>query len=117
MIKKPFRMSKHDLKARPIYHHERELHRSPPDRRRRGRQPLDRTGPDRPLRTIKIQAHTYTITTADPLPRDLRDALDRIHGHLTAHQFGPTQVAAELIAASARVACAPSPAPDNERRA
>ena len=25
MIKKPFRMSKHDLKARPIYHHEREL--------------------------------------------------------------------------------------------
>jgi predicted transcriptional regulator YdeE len=68
-------------------------------------------------RTIKIQAHTYTITTADPLPRDLRDALDRIHGHLTAHQFGPTQVAAELIAASARVACAPSPAPDTERRA
>jgi len=25
VIKKPFRMSKHDLKARPIYHHEREL--------------------------------------------------------------------------------------------
>jgi hypothetical protein len=36
MIKKPFRMSKPDLKARSIYHHERELHRSSPDRRRRG---------------------------------------------------------------------------------
>jgi hypothetical protein len=112
MIKKPFRMSKHDLKARPIYHHERELHRSPPDRRRW----IEQARTAR-YRTIKIQVHTYTITTADPLPRDLRDALDRIHGHLTAHQFGPTQVAAELIAASARVACAPSPAPDNERRA
>jgi hypothetical protein len=85
MIKKPFRMSKPDPKARPIYHHERELHRSPPDRRRRGRRPLDRTGPDRRYRSIQIQADARTITTADPLPRDLRDALDRIHGHSSAH--------------------------------
>jgi hypothetical protein len=35
-------------------------------------------------RTIQIQADAHTIA-ADPLPRDLRDALDLIHGHSTAH--------------------------------
>ena len=35
-------------------------------------------------RTIQIQADAHTITTADPLPRDLRDALDRIYWHSTA---------------------------------
>ena len=34
---------------------------------------------------IEIQAGPHTITAADQLPRDLRDALDRIHGHSGAH--------------------------------
>jgi hypothetical protein len=33
----------------------------------------------RRYRTIEIQAGTYTITAADPLPDDLGDALDRSH--------------------------------------
>lgn len=32
-------------------------------------------------RTIEIQVGAHTITAADPLPGDLLDALDRIHGH------------------------------------
>jgi hypothetical protein len=42
-IEKAFRMSKHDLAARPIYHHKREIHRGPPQHRvrRAGGQPLD----------------------------------------------------------------------------
>ncbi len=56
-IEKSFRMSKHDLQARPIYHHKREsieahlTHRV----RRPGRQPLDRT-PNR-LEHQKIRPH------------------------------------------------------------
>jgi hypothetical protein len=33
----------------------------------------------RRYRTIQIQAGAHTITAADPLPDDLRRALDRIH--------------------------------------
>jgi hypothetical protein len=33
----------------------------------------------------KIQAAAHTITAADPLSSDLRDALDRIHGRSGAH--------------------------------
>ncbi len=36
-------------------------------------------------RTIEIQAGARTIIAADPLPGDLRDALDRIHGRSGAH--------------------------------
>jgi hypothetical protein len=39
----------------------------------------------RRYRTIEIQAGTRTITAADPLPDDLRAALDQIHGRSTAH--------------------------------
>jgi hypothetical protein len=74
MIKKPFRMSRHDLKARPIYHHERKLHRSPPDRRRRARQPLDRAGPDRPLPDHPDSGRRPHHRRRRTLPRDLRDA-------------------------------------------
>jgi hypothetical protein len=34
--------------------------------------------------TIQIQAGTHTITAADPVPDDLRQALDQIH-HSTTH--------------------------------
>jgi hypothetical protein len=33
----------------------------------------------RRYRTITIQAGPHTITAADPLPDDLRQAIDRIH--------------------------------------
>jgi len=33
------------------------------------------------LRIIEIQAGAHTITAADPLPDDLRHALDRIHAN------------------------------------
>jgi hypothetical protein len=39
----------------------------------------------RRYRTVEIQAGAHTITAADPLPDDLRDALDRIHGRSGAH--------------------------------
>jgi hypothetical protein len=44
-IEKSFRMSKSDLQARPIYHPQARLHRSPPDDRLRSarRRPLDRS--------------------------------------------------------------------------
>ena len=39
----------------------------------------------RRYRTIQIQAGNQTITAADPLPDDLRDALDRIQTNSRAH--------------------------------
>ena len=39
----------------------------------------------RRYRTIQIQAGPHTITAADPLPADLRAALDHIHGRPAAH--------------------------------
>lgn len=39
----------------------------------------------RRYRTIEIQARAYTITAADPLPNDLRDALDHVHHQAGAH--------------------------------
>jgi hypothetical protein len=96
-IEKSFRISKHDLQARPIYHHTRdsieahltivfaalavsrwiETQTGWPIRK------FVRT--TRRYRTIEIQAGDHTITAADPLPNDLRDALDRIHRSSGAH--------------------------------
>jgi hypothetical protein len=39
----------------------------------------------RRYRTIQIQAGAHTITAADPLPDELRDALNRIHSRPGAH--------------------------------
>ncbi len=39
----------------------------------------------RRYRTIEIQAGAHTITAADPLPDDLRQALDRINRRPGAH--------------------------------
>jgi transposase len=96
-IEKSFRMSKHDLRARPIYHHTRES--------------IDahlnvvfaamavgcwiemvttwsikkfvRTA--RRYRTIEIQAGEHTFTAAEPLPDDLSEALRAIHENRKAH--------------------------------
>jgi len=90
-IEKSFRMSKHDLQARPVYHHKRksiEAHltivfaamatsRWIEDRTGWSIRKFVRTA--RRYRTIEIQAGTHTVTAADPLPDDLRQALTNIH--------------------------------------
>jgi Transposase DDE domain len=96
-IEKSFRMSKHDLQARPIYHHQRdsiEAHLSIVFAALAVSRWIEaQTGwsirkfvrTARRYRTIAIQAGDHTITAADPLPSDLRDALDHIHHSSDAH--------------------------------
>jgi hypothetical protein len=86
-IEASFRMSKHDLAARPIYHHKREsidAHLSIVFAALAvGRLIEDRTGwlirkfvrTARRYRTIQIQAGRRLLTAEDPLPDDLREAL------------------------------------------
>jgi len=50
----------------------------------------------RRYRTIQIQAGNQTITAADPLPDDLRRALERIHHDASAHQSAPSRVSLRL---------------------
>jgi Transposase DDE domain len=96
-IERSFRMSKHDLRARPIYHHRRDsieahltvvfaalaVSRWVEDRTGWSIRKFVRTA--RRYRTIQIQAGPQTITAADPLPDDLRDALRQIHHRSAAH--------------------------------
>jgi hypothetical protein len=96
-IERSFRMSKHDLRARPIYHHKRDsieahltvvfaalaVSRWVEDRTGWSIRKFVRTA--RRYRTIQIQAGPQTITAADPLPDDLRDALRQIHHRSAAH--------------------------------
>jgi Transposase DDE domain len=96
-IEKSFRMSKHDLQARPIYHHQRDsieahltvvfaaLAVSRWIEAQTGWSIRKFVRTARRCRTIEIQAGDHTITAADPLPDDLRDALDRIHHSSGAH--------------------------------
>jgi hypothetical protein len=90
-IEKSFRMSKSDLQARPIYHRKRdsiEAHLSVVFAALAVTRWIEaRTGwstrkfvkTARRYRTIKIQAGRQTITAADPIPDDLRQALDAIN--------------------------------------
>jgi hypothetical protein len=97
-IEKSFRMSKHDLQARPIYHHHRDsieahltivfaalaISRWIENTTGWSIRKFVRTA--RRYRTIQIQAGAQTITAADPLPDDLRDALEAItHASRGAH--------------------------------
>jgi hypothetical protein len=89
-IEKSFRMSKHDLRARPVYHRKREsidahlsvvfaalaVTRFIEARTGWSIKKFVRTA--RRYRTIQIRAGQHTITAEDPLPADLRDALDLI---------------------------------------
>jgi Transposase DDE domain len=89
-IERSFRMSKHDLQARPIYHRQRDsidahltivfaalaVSRWIEDHTGWSIKKFVRTA--RRYRTIDIQVGTHTITAADPLPDDLRNALDTI---------------------------------------
>jgi hypothetical protein len=94
-IEKSFRMSKHDLQARPIYHHIRESieahltvvfaalavghwieHQTGWSIKK-----FVRTA--RRYRTVQIKVGQQTLTAEEPLPDDLREALARINnGHV-----------------------------------
>ncbi|XPN98009.1 IS1634 family transposase [Georgenia sp. SUBG003] len=90
-IEKSFRMSKHDLAARPIYHRLQdsiEAHLSVVFAALAVARRLEATTgwslkkfitTARRYKTITIRAGDHDITAADPLPEDLRHALDRIH--------------------------------------
>jgi transposase len=89
-IEKSFRMSKHDLRARPIYHHKREsiqahltvvfaalaVTRFIEDRTGWTIKKFVRAA--RRYRTVQIRAGRQLLTAEDPLPADLRDALAQI---------------------------------------
>jgi hypothetical protein len=96
-IEKSFRMSKHDLKARPIYHHKREsidahltivfaaLAVSRWIEEATGWSIRKFVTTARRYRTVHIAAGDHTITAADPIPDDLRQAIQHIHGRDGAH--------------------------------
>jgi hypothetical protein len=90
-IEHSFRMSKSDLRARPIYHHKRqsiEAHLSIVFaalavshwlERRSGWSTRKLITSLRRYHTIQIQAGDQIVTAADPLPDDIRAVLDRLH--------------------------------------
>jgi hypothetical protein len=96
-IEKSFRMSKHDLQARPIYHHQRDsieahltivfaaLAVSRWIERQTGWSIRKFVKTARRYRTIEIQAGGHSINAADPLPPDAHEALGRIHRDPDAH--------------------------------
>ena len=90
-VEKSFRMSKHDLRARPIYHHKREsiqahlnvvfaalaVTRLIEERTGWSIKKFVRTA--RRYRIVEIRVGQHTVTAEDPLPDDLRDALAQIN--------------------------------------
>ena len=96
-IEKSFRMAKSDLQARPIYHRTRDsieahltivfaalaVSRWIENQTSWSIRKFVKTA--RRYHTIQIQAGPHTITAADPLPGELRQALDNIHGRTDAH--------------------------------
>jgi hypothetical protein len=95
-IEKSFRMSKHDLQARPIYHHKRESIEAHltivfaalavshwiESQTDWSIKKFVRTA--RRYRTVRIKAGRQILTAADPLSDDLRDVLAKIdagHAH------------------------------------
>ena len=89
-IEKSFRMSKHDLRARPIYHHKREsieahlnvvfaaLAVTHHVETCTGWSIKQFVRTARRYRTVQIRVGTQLLTAEDPLPDDLRDALAQI---------------------------------------
>src|SRR5688500_1179473 len=90
-IEHAFRMSKHDLRARPVYHHKREsidahlavvfaaLAISHRIESRTGWTIKKFVRALRRYRTVKINTGSHTLTAEDPLPDDVRQALTAIH--------------------------------------
>jgi hypothetical protein len=91
-IERSFRMAKSDLQARPIYHRKRDsieahltivfaaLAVSRWIEHQTGWSIRKFVKTARRYRTVQIQAGPHTITAADPLPDDLRQALEAING-------------------------------------
>jgi hypothetical protein len=91
-IEKSFRMSKSDLQARPIYHRKRDsieahltivfaaLAVSRWIEHQTGWSIRKFVKTARRYRAIQIQAGPHTITAADPVPDELRQALEAING-------------------------------------
>ena len=89
-IEKSFRMSKHDLQARPVYHHKREsieahltivfaaLAVSHHIETQTGWSIKKFVRTTRRYRTVQIKAGRQILTAADPLPVDLREAIAKI---------------------------------------
>ena len=89
-IEKAFRMSKHDLAARPIYHRLQdsiEAHLSVVFAALTISHHIEHTTgwsirkfvqTTRRYRTIQIQAGTHTLTAADPIPDDLQTLLNQL---------------------------------------
>jgi hypothetical protein len=89
-IEKSFRMAKSDLQARPVYHRTRDsieahltivfaaLAVSRWIEHQTGWSIRKFVKTARRYRTVQIQAGDQVITAADPLPSDLRDALNKI---------------------------------------
>jgi hypothetical protein len=96
-VEKAFRMSKHDLQARPIYHHRREsieahltivmaaLAVSKWIETTTGWSIRKFVKTARRYRTFTIQAGDHTITAADPIPPDLAVTLDAIRQRSNGH--------------------------------
>jgi transposase len=90
-IEKAFRMSKHDLQARPIYHHTRDsieahltivfaaLAVSHWIEHQTGWSIKKFVRTARRYRTVQIRAGRQILTAADPLPNDLSNALANIN--------------------------------------
>ena len=96
-VEKSFRMSKHDLQARPIFHHKREsiqahlavvftaLAVSRWIEAETGWSIKKFVRTTRRYREVTIKAGEHTLTAADPLPEDLATAINTIHTHRPAH--------------------------------
>jgi hypothetical protein len=96
-IEKSFRMSKTDLRARPIYHHKRdsiEAHLTIVFAALAVTRWLERrtdwsikklVTSLRRYHTIEIQAGDQIVTAADPLPENIRATLQRLRGERVAH--------------------------------
>ena len=93
-IEKSFRMSKHDLQARPVYHHTREsidahlsivfaaLAVSHWIEHQTGWSIKKFVRTARRYRTVRIKAGSQILTAADPLPNDLSEALTKISSRI-----------------------------------
>lgn len=96
-VEKSFRMSKHDLAARPIYHHKREsieahlsvvlaaLAITHHVQARTGWSIKRFVRTARRYRTVHIRAGSQLLTAEDPLPDDLHTALAEIHRPESTH--------------------------------
>ena len=96
-IEKSFRISKHDLQARPIYHHTREsieadltiVFAAPAVshwiEQRTGWSIKKFVRTARRYRTVDIRAGNHTLTAAEPPPEDLAQTLNKINSPDGAH--------------------------------